>query len=200
MKKTFFKYLFFCLVFSACHNSVKKNKTRDSDFVDIMNIHYKDNKNQLVEIEQYIYRDTKDTFDNQYKYYDLDNKIIRSKSKYYVIENLINNEEKKTTGLLSFFSPYENLNNITEKEVEFSFLQKKNDSIFYKKYDLDPKTWSIAFEYKDFDHNSLYGYIREVIVADTTLPTGKKMSRIIETITLVDNKNPSLNPYDLREN
>lgn len=184
------------LLLNSCNK--KKSNNQIEDVIDIINIAFRNKDNQLVEIEKYIYRATGDTINNQYKYYNSKNEIDPSKSKYYEINDLFFDVDSTTKGVLHFHSEIDGLKKIESRKIEFSFLQKSKDSLFYKSYNLDTDTGSVIFEYNNFDRNSIYGYIREVVTIDTTDTKGKKMIRVIESITLVDNKNPTKNPYDLR--
>ena len=150
---------------------------------------------ETVEMESEIYIFPKgDSVRNQYKIFE-NGKLDTLKSSFYEIDKF-EFDGNKYNGILKFYSCYDTIRNPLKRTIEFSFIQRNKDSTFYKTYRPNLNSNEIEFEYTDFDDKSIYGHLWELIEVDTIV-NGEKMVRMLENITMIDNKNPTANPFDL---
>ncbi|WP_438710456.1 hypothetical protein ACSTS3_16205 [Aquimarina muelleri] len=163
------------------------NKNTESD-AKIIWITTQLSDNSKTESEWYYYN--KDSVKNQQKIIQK-NVIDTLNSHFYEFGLIESTDGKKFTGNLKFYSVLDTTKNIINKEVTFSFIQKNKDSIFYTDYKFNKNRNNIVFEYSTFDNKLITGFIREVLTIKTN---DKEKVRIIENITLVDNKPNTLNP------
>ncbi|WP_286912501.1 hypothetical protein [Flavobacterium sp. UBA4197] len=182
----------------SCKDDIKKENTIKSkiETVKIVNIrtYFKDNINHMDE-EVYVYNNG-DSLVNQFKFYE-NKKVDTIHSNFYTLQ-LRSTDKGKYKGSIKYYSDFERFDKkkINERRAEFYYLQNINkDSVdFVKVTSTDLKTFN--FDYVDFRNNTVQGMINETLSLDTII-NGEKMVRILEKVTLIDNKNPTYNAYPL---
>ena len=174
-------FILVVLLFLSCKDE-KNNTTKI-----IWKTEYLSN-DTLTESEWY-FANKKDSAKNQYKIIK-DGIIDTLKSHFYHFGNIESSDGENFSGSLKFYSVLDSTQGILNKEVEFSFIQQKSDSVYYKDYVFNNKN-ELNFEYSKIKKSIITGFIREVLTVETN---DKNKVRIIENITLVDSDPHFTNP------
>lgn len=173
----------------------KENDTQEKTVIDTTKDYHKEtfiyeNKNDSWEAEVYIGKG--DTIVNQEKYYK-SGILDSTKSTFYNLKlNYSENNDSIANGNITLNLPKagEKLK-LTGQEIQFSYIQSENDSIYFKEVKTDKN--NIAFEYKKFKDDQLEGVLwilrtfRHIPDNDSLLFTNQ--------IMLIDNKIYTNNPF-----
>ena len=173
MKLSQIIYLIIIFFFLSCkekpeRNEAKKPRIGAENIVEIdtsklyqrINIPYYENDKLVQEYEVYVSKKN-DTFWNTWKFYK-DNKLDKSKSKYFDFNITGNKNDSILKGIVSIYSPADSIpeSQISSREITFVYLQKEKDSLIFKEIITDKST--IEFDYKNFENYSFEGHITDL--------------------------------------
>ncbi|MDV7188618.1 hypothetical protein R3X25_15150 [Lutibacter sp. TH_r2] len=194
MKKSI---LLLLLTFICSCNSKKESDKTEHEKKEIKReyLEQKFDNGISIQTEIYIYPNG-DSIPNQQKIYK--NQILDTLESHFYELQFEHLQNDKFKGKLTYFSNFDTIpkDKIFSRKIEFSFLQKNTDSTKYVDYKFTESN-VLNFEYNDFNDLSLYGYIRESITMEA-ISNKNDMTRILERYILIDNKNPTENPFDIR--
>ena len=180
----------------SCNNKKESDKTEPEEKgIKREILEQKFDNGISLQTEIYIYQNG-DSIPNQEKIYK--NGILDTLESHFYELQFEHLQNGKFKGKLIYYSNFDTIpkDKISSRKIEFSFLQKNIDSTKYVDYQFTESN-ELNFEYNDFNDLSLYGYIRESITMEA-ISNKKDMTRILERYILIDNKNPTENPFDIR--
>ncbi len=153
----------------------------------------KQNEVDSLESEVYIFP-SGDSILNGYKKFK-NGKLDTLNSYFYEFGELKTYGSNKKANL-SFYSCYDTLKKFESRKTELTIYHKNKDSSYSKTYSPIKGYNHFEFDYLDFKDDNISGFIWELVTIDTII-NGEKKVRLLENVILVDNKNPSTNPFDL---
>ncbi|WP_298541252.1 hypothetical protein [uncultured Aquimarina sp.] len=181
-------------MFFSCKRASKLEKF-EKENSNINRIWLVDKQNEVdsLKSETYIFP-TGDSIQNQYKKF-ANGKLDTLNSYFYEFGELktVNNKQKVN---LEFYSCYDTLKKFNERKIELTIFHKNKDSSYSKTYSPISGYNHFEFDYLDFQNENISGMIWELVQIDTVID-GQEKVRFLENVILVDNKNPSSNPFDL---
>ena len=168
MKQTKLLFLIILIISISCKDKKlrKTGLTENRPKIDTTKLYqkisivYGENNNIYEEYEVYVSK-KKDSFWNQSKFYK--NGVIDStKSKFYDLKVEGNENDSILKGIISFYSPADSIpeSKISSRDVTFLYLQRENDSLFFKEIKTNKNV--IHFDYKDLDSLKFVGYISDL--------------------------------------
>ncbi len=181
MKETQIIYLLIFILFISCKKKTSQITDSEQNKIELdttklyrkINIAYTNENDTTEEYQGYVSK-KKDTFWNEWRFYEK-GILDSSKSKFYEL----NVEELKgdsiLKGRISFFSPADSIakEKVYSRSVTFLYLQKINDSMKFKEIKTDKNI--IEFDYKDYGNLEFVGYISDIrfIKIDSLSTKGK---------------------------
>ena len=142
-----------------------------------------------------IYVDTNnDTIYNQFKKFDKNGNIDKSKSEYFDFELRKDTLNNIYSGKVTYYNilDYKLKSPVIEKDLKLIFFQKLDDSTDVVEFSSKDQNF-VEFEFYN-KNDSLIGMLFEYRVLDTLI-NNEKMARIIETYHAVDNLILTDNPF-----
>lgn len=168
MKEFQILYLLTFILWISCKkNDINKDDALKTEIgIDTTKLYQKigfsyGNENDITEEYEVYVSKKKDTFWNQWKFYNY-GILDSTKSTFYTLKVEGKHIDSIFKGVISFFSPADSIPNskIHSREVHFVYLQNIKDSIVYKEIKSNKNV--INFDYKNYENLSFVGFISDI--------------------------------------